>query len=173
MRRFLLSCAILVVLAVPAAAARAYGHVKPGYLVVRNAVSAGGVSGKPVVVLVMTRGGFVLGHASQEAKVEVYHLGAASQVTTQVRGDVFSGPAHWNGLNGKKYIGSNFRFRITGGLYRVVVRGSGLYLFAGGRGTVKLQGSSVNPRTDGRYSVDASPWRSMPTKLVKREIGRG
>src|SRR5262249_16943605 len=123
MHRFLLSCAVLVVLAIPAAAARASGHVKPGYVVVRSAGSAGGVSGKPVAVIVMTRGGFVLGHALLEAKVEVYHLGAASQVTTQVNGDVSPGPAHWNGLNGKKYIGSNFRFRITGGLYRVVVRG--------------------------------------------------
>ena len=173
MRRFLFICAVLAVLAVPAAASSASEHVKPGYLVVRNAVSDGGVGGRPVVTLVMSQRGFVLGNASLEAQVDVYHLGAASQLTTQVNGDVSSGPAHWNGLNGKRYTGSNFRFRITGRQYRVVVRGSGLYLFAGGRGTVRLRGSSVNPRTDGKYSVDGGRWRSMPTKLVTREIGRG
>jgi len=175
MRQLLLICAVLVVLAVPAAAARASGHGKAGYLVVQSAVSDGGVRGRPVVTLVM-RGGFVIGRASQEAKVEVYHLGSASQLTVQVKGDVSSAPAQWKTrhatLHGKKYTGSNFRFRITGGLYRVVVRGAGLYVFAGGRGTVNLQGSLANPRTDGRYSVDAGPWRSMPTKLVTRVIGR-
>ena len=38
--------------------------------------------------------------------------------------------------------GSNFRFRAMGGLYRVVVRGTGVYLFAGGtHGHVTVQGS--------------------------------
>lgn len=176
MRRFLLICAVLVVLAVPAAAARASGHGKAGYLVVQRAVSDGGVRGRPVVTLVM-KGGFVLGRASQEAKVEVYHV-SASQFAVQVKGDVSSAPALWKTphgatLHGKKYIGSNFRFRITGGLYRVVVRGAGLYVFAGGRGTANLEGSLANPRNDGRFSVDARPWRSMPTRPLKREIGRG
>jgi hypothetical protein len=169
MRRFLLIGAILVLLAVPAAAA---GHVTPGYLVVKKGVSDGGVSGSPAVIVVM-RGGFVLGRTSQEAVVDVYHLGSASnQFTPQVKGDVSGVPVVWHHLPGRQYTGSNFRFRITGGLYRVVVRGSGIYLFAGGRGTVWLQGSSVNRNTDGKYSVDAGAWRSMPTRTVKRRIGR-
>jgi hypothetical protein len=175
MRRFLLSCAILAVLVVPAAAAaRASASAKPGYLVVRRAVSDGGAHGSPAVILVV-REGFVLGRVSQEAKVDVYHLGsAAGQFTPQVKGDVsVTSAPRWNGLPGKQYSGSNFRFRITGGFYRVVVRGSGIYAFAGGRGTVWLQGSSVNRRTDGTYSVDGSPPRSMPTQRVKRQIGRG
>ena len=176
MRRFLLGCAILTVLAVPAvAAARSSARDKAGYLVVRGAVSDGGANGSPAVTIVVgRRGGFVLGRVSQQAKVEVYHLGSASNpLTPQVKGDVSVTSREWNGLPGKQYIGSNFRFRITGRYYRVVVRGSGLYVFAGGRGTVWLHGSSVNRRTDGTYSVDGSPWRSMPTKLAKREIGRG
>ena len=176
MRQFLFICAVLVVLAAPAAAARASGQGKAGYLVVRSAASDGGVRGRPVVTLVMQRG-FVIGRAAQEAKVAVYHVGSASQLSVQVKGDVLSAPAQWKTsnvtLHGRKYTGSNFRFRITGGLYRVVVRGAGLYVFAGGRGTVKLQGSLANPRTDGWYSVDAGRWRSMPTKSVTRGIGRG
>ena len=57
-------------------------------------------------------------------------------------------------MPGKVFSGSNFRFRAIGGCYRVVVRGFGVYLFAGGHGHVTLRGSSVNPRADGWYSVD-------------------
>ena len=52
--------------------------------------------------------------------------------------------------------------RATGGTYRVVVRGSGVYLFAGGNGNVTLRGSSVYPRADGTYSVDGRTPRSLP-----------
>ena len=55
----------------------------------------------------------------------------------------------------------------------MVVRGAGVYVFAGGRGKVWLRGSSVNPKADGTYSVDGSAVRSMPTQLLKRQIGRG
>jgi len=172
MRRFLLSYAMLAVLAAPAAAgAGASETARPGFLVVRKAVGDGGVKGSPVVTVVV-RGGFVLGRVTQEAQVDVYHLGSAS--APQVKGaDVSTVSVRWHGLPGKQYSGSNFRFRATGGFYRVVVRGSGVYVFAGGRGRVWLQGSSVNRRTDGTYSVDASAFRSMPTKPLKRQIGRG
>ncbi|HEU5242974.1 MAG TPA: hypothetical protein VFU33_01120 [Gaiellaceae bacterium] len=180
MRRFLLSCAILVVLAVPAAAgARAATAAKPGYLVIRKAVGDGGANGRPVATLVVQ--GFVLGRVSQEAEVDIFHLPLASgQGGPAVKGtDVSSAPVRWygskihGGLPGRKYTGSNFRFRATGGLYRVVVRGSGVYIFAGGRGKVWLQGSSVNKNADGTYSVNGSTPRSMPTRPLKREIGRG
>ena len=36
------------------------------------------------------------------------------------------------------------------------MRGSGVYLFAGGHGHVTLRGSSVYPRIDGKYAVDGS-----------------
>jgi hypothetical protein len=171
MRRFLFTCAMLVVLAVPAvAAARASAPAKPGYLVIRKAFSDGGVNGSPVVTLVVR--GFVLGRVSQEAEVEIYHLPPASPQL--VKGaDVSAFPVRWHGLKGKRYTGSSFRFRATGGFYRVVVRGSGVYVFAGGSGKVWLQGSSVTPRADGTFSVNNSAFRSMPTKLLKRQIGRG
>ena len=174
MRRFLLSCAILVVFAVPAAgAARASTAARPGFLVVRKAVGDGGVNGRPVATVVVR--GFVLGRVSQEAEVDVYHLASASgQGAPLVKGaDVSVASIRWHRLTGKKYTGSNFRFRAPGGFYRVVVRGSGVYIFAGGRGRVWLQGSSVNRNQDGSYSVDGRRFRSMPTKVLKREIGGG
>lgn len=174
MRRFLLSCVLLVVLAVPAgAAARASAAAKPGYLVVRKAVGDGGVNGRPVATVVVR--GFVLGRVSQEAEVDIYHLPSASgQGTPLVKGaDVSAASIRWHGLPGRKYTGSNFRFRAPGGFYRVVVRGSGVYVFAGGRGTVWLQGSSVNRHHDGTFSVDGRRFRSMPSRVLKRQIGRG
>jgi hypothetical protein len=76
-------------------------------------------------------------------------------------------------FSGKEYSGSKFRFRAIGGQYRVVVRGSGVYLFAGGHGHVTLRGSRVFQHADGRYAVDGGAWRSLPKTPVKRKIGGG
>jgi hypothetical protein len=173
MRRILLSCALLAVLAASAvAAAHASATAKSGYLVVKKARNDGGVNGNPVATVVVR--GFVLGRVSQEAAVEIYHLAPASgQGAPQVRGaDVTTASVRWHGLSGKRYSGSSFRFRAPGGLYRVVVRGSGVYVFAGGRGTAWLQGSAANRHSDGEYSVNGNTFRSLPTRVVKRKIGR-
>ena len=172
MRRILLSCACAAVLLLPAAAsARASGHAKPGFLVVRNAVGDGGVNGPPVATVVVQ--GFVLGRISQEAKVDVYQLPtAAGQGAPQAAGaDVSKRSVRWHGFTGSEYSGSGFRFRAMGGFYRIVVRGAGVYLFAGGRGNVTLQGSSVYPRSDGTFSLNGHAFRSLPANPVKRRIG--
>jgi hypothetical protein len=175
MRRILLSCAILTALVLPAvAAAHSRGHAAPpGFLVVRKGTGDGGVNGHPVATVVVQ--GFVLGRVSQEARVDVYQLpSVAGQGAPQVTGpDVSTRAVRWHGFTGKQYSGSTFRFRAIGGFYRVVVRGSGVYLFAGGHGNVRLRGSSVYPRADGNYSLDGRPFRSLPTRLLKREIGHG
>jgi hypothetical protein len=179
MRRILVSCGVLAVLTLPAAAtARATAAATPGYLVVSKAVGDGGVNGRPVATLVVK--GFVLGRVSQEARVEIIQLpSAAGQGAPQVVGaDVSSRAITWRApggkrFSGKEYRGSNFRFRATGGLYRLVVRGSGVYLFAGGRGQVTVRGSSVSPHKDGTYSVNGGTVRSLPKRPVTRKIGRG
>jgi hypothetical protein len=174
MRRILLSCAFLALLALPAdAAARATAHAKPGFLVVRRAAGDGGVNGRPVATVVMH--GFVLGRVSQEARVDIVQLpSAAGQGAPQEKGaDVSTRVIKWHGFAGKEYSGSNFRFRAMGGYYRVVVRGSGIYLFAGGRGVVTLRGSSVYPFHDGSFSVNGRAFRSMPPTPLKQQIGRG
>jgi hypothetical protein len=51
------------------------------------------------------------------------------------------------------------------------VRGSGLYLFAGGKVIVRIRGSSVYRRHDGWYSLDGGPFRSLPTSMLKRTLG--
>jgi hypothetical protein len=168
----MLSCALLVGLSLPAvAAARAHAGTKPGYLVVRKAAGDGGVNGQPIVTLVVR--GFVLGSVSSQgqAKVDIYQLpGEAAPQTTP---NVSSTKISWNGRPGHEFYGNGFRFRATGGYYRVVVRGSGVYLYVGGQGTVKLHGSSYNRRSDGKYSLDGGPFRSLPAKRITRQLGQG
>jgi hypothetical protein len=171
MRRILVSCALLMLLALPAAAAAgAPAQAKPGFLVVRRAASDGGVNGRPVATLVVK--GFVLGRISQEARVDIYQQ--ASAPGPQVKGaDVSTRPTTWHHFIGKEYRGSNFRFRAIGGFYRVVVRGAGVYLFAGGQGHVTLRGSTRYPTKDGTFSVNGGTFRSMPTNPVARKLGGG
>jgi hypothetical protein len=178
MRRILLSCTCAAVLLLPAAAsARDPGQAKPGFLVVRKAVGDGGVNGPPVATVVVQ--GFVLGRISQEARVDVYQLPtAAGGGAPQVAGaDVSKRAVRWHGagpnarrFTGTEYSGSGFRFRAMGGFYRIVVRGVGVYLFAGGNGNVTLQGSSVYPRSDGTFSLNGRAFRSLPSKPVKSRI---
>lgn len=175
MRRILLSCASAAVLLLPAAAsagAVAPAKSKPGYLVVKKALGDGGVNGRPVVTLVVH--GFVLGRVAttREAQIDVYHL--PGQGSSQAAGgDKLATGLRWRGLPGTRYSGSGFRFRAIGGFYRVVVRGAGVYLFAGGRGNVRLRGSSFDRRGDGTYALDGGAPRSLPTRMIKRELGRG
>ncbi|TML77437.1 MAG: hypothetical protein E6G12_04140 [Actinobacteria bacterium] len=174
MRRILLSCASAAVLMLPAAAsASARGHASPGFLVVRKAAGDGGIYGHPVVTLVVQ--GFVLGRVTQEARFDVYQLPSRTgEGAPQAAGpDVSTAGVRWRGFSGKEYMGSGFRFRAMGGAYRVVVRGSGVYLFAGGQGRVTLQGSTIYPGADGSYSVDGGPWLSLPNRPLKHTIGRG
>ncbi|MFL5960050.1 MAG: hypothetical protein ACJ75G_07300 [Gaiellaceae bacterium] len=175
MRRILLTCASVAVLMLPAAAsAGAAGHSGHGFLVVRKAAGDGGVSGRPVVTVVVH--GFVLGRISQEAqaRVEIFQIASpAGGGAPQAAGDALHSPVHWRSFKGTAYSGSGFRFRALGGDYRVVLRGSGVYLFVGGHGSVTLRGSSVYPRADGTYSLDGGTFRSLPKQPVRRQIGGG
>lgn len=178
MRRILLSCALLAVLAIPAATAANAAPARHGFLVVRKAAGDGGVNGRPVATLIVT--GFVLGRIAQEGKVDVVQLPSvngrgAPQATPGASARSIQWRGHSSGkpFKGKEFSGSNFRFRAMGGSYRVVVRGAGIYLFAGGSGHVTLLGSSVYPHHDGFYSVNRSAPRSLPSRPLKRTFGGG
>ncbi len=169
MRRILLICAGVSVLALPAAAAQADRQAHRGWLVVRAAANDGGVVGSPVATVVVR--GFVLGRIADQGSVEIYQLGASTAASPQAAGtDVARKAVHWRGVSGSEWSGSGFRFRAVGGVLRVVVRGSGVYLFAGGEGSVTLQGSNVSPAQDGSYSLDGGRFRSLPSHSVRRPI---
>jgi hypothetical protein len=169
MRRILLSIASVALLAVPSAAA-ARSHA-PGFLVVRGAATDGGVTGRPVVTVVVD--GFVLGSVSLEGRVEIYDLTAgAARGTGQATGvDVSRAGVTWHGVPGTVYSGSAFRFRAVGGVWRVVIRGSGISVYAGGHGHVTLHGSVAYPHADGRYSLDGRGFESLPSGELTRSIG--
>jgi hypothetical protein len=172
MRRILLICATAAVLALPAAAAHARGnHAATGFLVVRNAAADGGVTGSPVVTVVVQ--GFVLGRVSQEGSVQIYHLatGPGSLGAQAAGADVSRRGVTWRGVPGTEFSGSGFRFRAVGGVYRVVIQGSGVYVYAGGHGKVTLHGSTAYPASDGTYALDGRPFRSLPSGTVMHPIG--
>ena len=122
MRRILVSCAVVGVLALPAATlARASAAGRPGYVVVTKAVGNGGVNGSPVVTVVVR--GFVLGRVSAEGEVRIFQLpSVGGQGGPQVTPGVSTKSIRWRphaaarAFTGKQYTGSNFRFRATGGL---------------------------------------------------------
>src|SRR5262249_2939024 len=116
MGRILLLLVGAAVLALPAAAAAGPQTLStPGFLVVRNPSTDGGVTGKPVATVVVS--GFVLGHIGQEGAVRLYHLSGAGLAAQAAGVDVSRravtfGPAH---VPGTEYSGSDFRFRAVGG----------------------------------------------------------
>jgi hypothetical protein len=168
----MLICVLLAGLSLPAvAAARPHGEAaKPGYLVVQRAAGDGGVNGHPIVTLVVH--GFVLGSVSSQgaARIDIYQLPGESVPQTTPNASKTS--VSWHGRPGHEFRGTGFRFRATGGYYRIVVRGSGIYLYVGGEGTVKLHGSSFNRRSDGVYSIDGAPPRSLPASAQTHRIGQ-
>jgi hypothetical protein len=60
--------------------------------------------------------------------------------------------------------GDNLRFRAVGGKYKIVLKGSGIFLSAVGRGTATIDGSGDDPSidSDGAFSLNDSPYRSLP-----------
>ena len=78
-----------------------------------------------------------------------------------------------------RYRGQALRFRMVGGGWHLVVRGSGIALSAVGRGAVTLQADRVNPLDDaGVYSldgtdcsVDAMSCTPLPDALERFALG--
>lgn len=65
------------------------------------------------------------------------------------------------------YRGQNLRFRLVGGGYRMVARGSGITLSAVGRGNVMLDGEPRWLGDDvGRYSRDGADCSSEPVSCL-------
>jgi hypothetical protein len=71
------------------------------------------------------------------------------------------------GLRTVRYRGQGIRFRMLGGGYRVVVKGTGIALSAVGRGFVTLDGERTNPLDDaGVYSLDGIDCTTEPVSCT-------
>jgi hypothetical protein len=64
------------------------------------------------------------------------------------------------------YTGTNIHFRVTGGKYRLIFRGSGIDLTAIGAGVATLN-ASENAIDAGYYAVDSGEWLPAPLDVVK------
>jgi hypothetical protein len=60
--------------------------------------------------------------------------------------------------------GTNLRFRAIGGKYQILIRGAGIYLSAVGHGYGVLNGAGDDPNidSDGTYSLNDAPYKSLP-----------
>jgi hypothetical protein len=68
------------------------------------------------------------------------------------------------------YSGTNLHFRVTGGKYKLVLRGSGIDLTAVGVGTAQLTGDIVAD-DQGDYALNGGKW--LPIPLVTRTVQFG
>ena len=175
MRRLLVASTVLLALLAPAVAAAKIDGPNDGTLVVRNADNGDGIDqgARPVVTLVIT--GFVIGRVSGQGRIEIYDLDPTDTSTPEVTG---AGPGHdvtskvgGATIDGTSWTGTTpFTFRAVDGTYRVVVYGSGVYLFASGQGKVWFTGQSASngsPSADGSYSLNGGDWNSLPFAGVK------
>jgi hypothetical protein len=176
MRRILLLLTGLAILALPAAAAarqQAHGQTT-GFLVVRGASTDGGINGRPVATVVVQ--GFVLGHIAQQGAVKFFHLTSDENAAVVTGAEVSRARRNPKCCDGKQegvlYRGSNFRFRAVGGIWRVVVYGSQVSLYAGGVGKASLHGSLYAPRDDGHYSFNGGRFVSLPSGVVHGRLGK-
>ncbi len=67
------------------------------------------------------------------------------------------------------YRGSQMRFRMVGGFWRVIIQGRGIDVSGVGHGQVVLDGSGGS--TDGTYQFDGDIYRSMPDFELRFMLG--
>jgi hypothetical protein len=161
MRRLALIVVAISALAAPAAALALKTSPGDGSLVVTNGTAP---SGLPVVVMKVT--GSIIGQVVGDQGRIVIDSGANGP-TPEVSGTV--GPPHpvatdpdgtsqvWNG-------GPNgFKFRAVNGTFTILIYGSQVNFVALGKGWAKVAGSPDTPKSDGRYSLNGSIFRSLPS----------
>ena len=176
MRRLVLILVSLLALAAPAVASAVHGSDQTGWLVVQGADNGDGIGtdvhpydARPVATIVIT--GFVIGHVGDQGRIAIYDLNSTDKDVPEVVGATrvrdLTLP---KGGDGTMWTGTDFRFRAVNGTYKVVIWGSDVYVFAGGKGTVTLTGSQDTPRQDGTYSLNGGPRISLPL-FAQKTIG--
>lgn len=177
MRRLVLTCVVLLAVAGPAAAATVTTPSRgESTLVVQNADNGDGIAPGARAVVTLVIHGFVIGRVAEQGRIAIYDLDQTDQSAPEVTGAVsredvsrtVRTPEGTQTQTGTQWTGTDFRFRAVDGTYRVVIWGSGVYLFASGdQGRAWLTGQSENPRGDGKYSLNGETWRSLPVYGVR------
>ncbi len=170
MRRLAMLCLPVIALALPATALALHDASGDGTLVVKNGTAPRGV---PVVTLVIN--GTAIGHVSTGSpdladKVVIDDPNNTNDIGASLTNGAPSLTRTTLSDTKTSFVGSDFRFRAAGGVYKIWVYGSGVDIFAVGKGTVVLQGSPDSSGPDGRYSLNGTDWHSLPavpTDLLK------
>ena len=145
MRR-LLTFAMLVALALPAASAARTQGANDGTVSVRDARGTITISGRGGVI-----GSFARGSVTIADPIEGDGTGPV------VTGDEWTRDRD---ATTTTWGGTKVRFRIIGGSFRIVVRGRGINLSLVGTGKVTLSGAGT--ADDGSYSVNGGDYISVP-----------
>jgi hypothetical protein len=144
--RALLTFAVLVALALPAASAARTQGASDGTLSVRDGRGTITISGRGGVI-----GSFARGSVRISDPVDGDGTGPI------VTGDEWSNERD---ATTTTWGGTRVRFRIIGGFFRIVVRGRGIILSLVGKGNVTLDGAGTVD--DGSYSVNGGEYLAMP-----------
>ena len=161
MRRFAFLFLALLGLAVPAAALAATTAAGDGTLVVQNGQAPdSGPDKAPVVRLTIT--GSVIGQVNGQARIIIDQT--AKSPLPEVTGADYSKDSTVSDTAKVWYsnAGGGFKFRAVGGTYTIVIFGSDVNLVAVGTGKVQLAGTPDAGKTDGKYSLNGDPWKSLP-----------
>lgn len=145
--RALLTFAVLVALALPAASLARDRGASDGTLSVRDGRGTITISGRGGVI-----GSFGRGSVTISDPVEGDGTGPI------VTGDDFP-PVEKNDTT-TTWRGTKVRFRIIGGSFRIVVRARGINLSLVGTGKVTLDGAGTGD--DGSYSVNGGDYLAIP-----------
>lgn len=167
MRRTVVIFVFLVALLVPAAALAIHLAPSDGTLVIKNGSAP---RGTPVVTLVIR--GAAIGQISGAGKVVIEDPTPNDGFAPEVSGfnwhrDTGDNETTWGGA-GSATGGQDFRFRAVGGVYKIMVYGSGVDLVVSGRGTAVLAGSPDTPSHDGVFSLNGSEFKSLPAFPTKQ-----
>lgn len=165
MRRLLLTSIGLLALALPATALAVKLDPGDGTLVVRNGDNGDGVAQSARAVVSLTINGFAIGRVAGIGRIEIYDLDPADDAAPEVTGaDSHNDVTRTFGdkkLTGTKWSGDQFSFRAANGDYRILIYGSGVFVFAGGNGTVWFTGDPDDPPGDGSYSLNGGSFKSL------------
>jgi hypothetical protein len=145
--RALLTFAVLIALALPAASAARNQAASDGTLSVRDGRGTITISGRGGVI-----GSFARGSVTISDPVEGDGTGPI------VTGDDFP-PIERNDTT-TTWRGTRVRFRIIGGAFRIVVKARGTNLSLVGTGKVTLDGAGTGD--DGSYSVNGGDYLAIP-----------
>jgi opacity protein-like surface antigen len=145
MRR-LLTFAMLVMLALPAAAAARTDAPTDGTLSVSDARGTITINGRGAVIGSVARGSVTI----------------SDPIDGDGTGPVVTGDDWSKDRNDttSTWGGTKVRFRMIGGTFKIVVRGRGMNLSLVGKGTITLNGAGTG--ADGSYSVNGGDYSVMP-----------